>query len=258
MTRFRWDEIPYPGEKYGPKGEAEDSGSWPLKFFKRDDRGNFYDLENNKVSFEIKYPSDQDDFQGKQLAELKNINKNLTSEQKLIADYWQSSNPAILHFKNVMILLETYQLSTMNSARILSVMGDVFYDAMAICFYYKYKFQIPRAVQLDPNFKSYLKAGYDPSYPVGHGVLAGAVEEVLSYFFPMEKDKLKIIAEESSMSRVYGGIHYNLDVEQGLRLGRNIGRIIINTIKKDVNSLGCSIDIISTEYKNAKLQLLDY
>ena len=32
------------------------------------------------------------------------------------------------------------------------------------------------------------------------------------------------MAEEAAMSRVYGGIHYRFDGEQGLVLGRAVGR----------------------------------
>lgn len=257
MTKFRWDEIPYPGEKYGPIGEGEDAGSWPLKFFKKDNVGGFYDLKGNKVAFEIETPTDTMDFQGRQLNEIKKGLKSLTSNQKALALYWNSENVVVLHFKNVYILLKAYNVSAMDSARILSIMGDGFNDAMALAFYFKYKFQIPRSVQLDPKLNTYLKASYDPSYPVGHGVIAGMSEIVLSYFFPCESEKLKKIAVSSALSRVYGGIHYPIDVEQGLRLGRQIGKIIVNTVKNQSNSIGNSINTIFTEYKDAELELLD-
>lgn len=256
MTRFRWNEIPYPGEKFGPIGEGEDAGSWPLKFFRRD-KNEFYDLNGNKVSFKIKTPSDAMDFRITQLNEVKEALKNLTDKQRALASYWNSENVVILHFKNVYTLLKTYKVPSMDSARILSIMGDGFNDAMSICYYFKYKFQIPRPVQLDPSLKTYLNTSYDPSYPVGHGVIAGMAEVVLSYFFPAESEKLRKIAVYSSISRVYGGIHYPIDVEQGLSLGRNIGCVIVNTIKDQGTDQGNNINNIYKEYKDAKLQLVE-
>lgn len=250
MARFRWEDIPYPDEKYGPIGEGSDAGSWPLRFFKRDAEGNFYDLKDNKIAFDIKTPTDEMDFNGKQLEEVKNAVKNLTPKQKEIAKYWNSENVILLHYKNVFYLLQAYKVSAMNSARILSITGDAFNDAMAIAFYFKYKFQIPRPIQLDKCFKPYLNTSYDPSYPVGHGVIAGMVEVLLSYFFPCEKAKLEQIACASAMSRVYGGIHYPIDVEQGLRLGKQIGCIIVNTIKDESNSYGNTVNNIYTEGKS--------
>lgn len=253
LTKFRWDDIPYPGDAFGPKGEGEDGGSWPLKFFKRGEEGEFFDLMGNRVALEIETPRDTMDFKGKQVNSLKKALNNLTEEQKELARYWDSENVILLHFKNVVTLLRTYNAPAMDSARILSIMGDGFNDAMALAFYYKYKFQIPRSVQLDQELKTFLKASYDPSYPVGHGVVSGMAEVVLSYFFPGEGEKLKKIALYASLSRVYGGIHYPIDVEQGLRLGRHIGRVIVNTIKSEASTYGNSINNIFTEYKDAKI-----
>ncbi|MEG2338769.1 MAG: phosphatase PAP2 family protein [Clostridium sp.] len=253
MTKFRWDEIPYPGEAFGPKGEGEDGGSWPLKFFTRGENGDFFDSLGNKVAFEIETPRDTMDFRGKQVNSLRKAYNTLTEDQKALATYWDSENVILLHFKNVITLLRTYKASAMDTARILSIMGDGFNDAMAIAFYYKYKFQIPRGVQLDPELKTFLKTSYDPSYPVGHGVISGMAEIVLSFFFPGEAEKLKKIALYASLSRVYGGIHYPIDVEQGLRLGRHIGRVIIESIKNESSEYGNSINNIYTEYKDAKI-----
>ncbi|KEH97830.1 phosphatase PAP2 family protein [Clostridium botulinum] len=243
MTKFRWNEMPYPDEKYGPLGEGVDAGSWPLKFFKRHN-GEFYDLKGNKIAFDIKTPVDTMNFRVKQLNKVKRALKELTDQQKESALYWNSENVVILHFNNVYALLKNYKVPAMDSARILSIMGDGVNDAMSLAYYFKYKFQIPRPVQIDPNLNTYLKASYDPSYPVGHGVIGGMSEIVLSYFFPDESEELKNIAIASSMSRVYGGIHYPIDVEQGLRLGRQIGNIIVNTIIDESNSYGNSINNI--------------
>jgi membrane-associated phospholipid phosphatase len=38
--------------------------------------------------------------------------------------------------------------------------------------------------------------------------------------FPSERAMLDALAQEASMSRVYGGIHYRFDGDAGLALGR--------------------------------------
>ncbi|AEB76036.1 phosphatase PAP2 family protein [Clostridium botulinum] len=243
MSKFKWDEIPYPGENFAPIGESQDAGSWPLKFFTRDN-DEFYDLKGNKIAFEIQTPNDTMSFKVNQLNQLKTILSNLTNKQKEIALYWSSDNLILLYLNNVSVLLKSYRVSTMDSARILSIMGNAFNDSMALTYYFKYKFQIPRPVQVDPTLNTYLKSSYDPSYPVGHAVIAGMTSTVLSYFFPDEIEQLNNTAKEASMSKVYAGIHYPIDAEQGLRLGKQIGSIIVNSIKNESNSLGNSINNI--------------
>lgn len=249
MSKFRWNEIPYPGENFGPIGEGVDAGSWPLKFFKRNYKGEFYDLQGNKVAFEIQTPNDTMSFRMNQLNQIKTILCNLTDKQRNLALYWNSDNLMLLYTNIITNLLKIYRVPTMDSARILSIMGNAFNDSMALTYYFKYKFQIPRPVQIEPLLKTYLGSSYDPSYPMGHAVIGGMVSIVLSYFFPDEKEQLNKTATESAMSRVYAGIHYPIDAEQGLRFGKQIGSIIVNSIKNESNSLGNSINNIYKKYK---------
>jgi hypothetical protein len=39
-------------------------------------------------------------------------------------------------------------------------------------------------------------------------------------------------AQEASDSRLYGGIHFRFDNEEGLSLGRKVGELAISAIKK--------------------------
>lgn len=43
---------------------------------------------------------------------------------------------------------------------------------------------------------------------------------MLAAAFPSEARRLAAVAEESSLSRLYAGIHYRFDMEAGLALGR--------------------------------------
>ena len=56
---------------------------------------------------------------------------------------------------------------------------------------------------------------------------SGAAADVLAHFFPGERDGLDRLAAEASMSRVYGGIHFRFDCDEGLKLGRAVARLAI-------------------------------
>ena len=50
---------------------------------------------------------------------------------------------------------------------------------------------------------------------------------VLMELFPSERDRLQAIMEEAGMSRVYGGIHYRFDVEDGQEIGRRAAALAL-------------------------------
>jgi hypothetical protein len=50
---------------------------------------------------------------------------------------------------------------------------------------------------------------------------------VLSYLFPDQADTFRAMAEEAAISRLYGGIHFPSDNNNGLQVGREVGRRVI-------------------------------
>jgi hypothetical protein len=92
-----------------------------------------------------------------------------------------------------------------------------------------------------------------PSYPSGHAVISGCSQVILSYFFPPEAGRLKELADECAISRIWGGVHYPVDGEQGLRLGRQIGKIIVSVLKSQHDEDLAMIDPQITENLNANL-----
>ena len=66
-----------------------------------------------------------------------------------------------------------------------------------------------------------------PSYPSGHSCLSASGADVLSTFFPEQRDHLNAMVTEAGLSRMYGGIHYQFDIDAGQELGRNVARFTI-------------------------------
>ncbi|TMH43599.1 MAG: hypothetical protein E6H59_07735 [Betaproteobacteria bacterium] len=46
-------------------------------------------------------------------------------------------------------------------------------------------------------------------------------------FFPERQSELHAYAEEAALSRLWGGIHYRSDNDEGLRLGRNVAERVM-------------------------------
>lgn len=155
-------------------------------------------------------------------------------------------------------LLNTYSVPVILATRIYKLFSEALNDAMIICWHFKYLYQIPRPFQYASCFTPYLKTPYHPSYPAGHSVSAGCMEAILSYFFPCEAQKLNLLAEESSISRVYAGVHYPIDGTEGLKLGRDIAYKALEQIKNSKDIYGAVIDSKYTDYKNAPIYPVKY
>jgi hypothetical protein len=50
-----------------------------------------------------------------------------------------------------------------------------------------------------------------------------------------EIKSFRAAAEEAAMSRLYGGIHYRFDNDEGLKAGRKLGELIVQRIKLRAN-----------------------
>jgi membrane-associated phospholipid phosphatase len=102
------------------------------------------------------------------------------------------------------------------------LMGAASFDALIGCFEAKYHYWFIRPPQADPGIVTAFPTPPHPSYPSAHSCSSGAIAAVLADAFPSEARRLAAVAEESSLSRLYAGIHYRFDMEAGLALGRAV------------------------------------
>ena len=160
------------------------------------------------------------------LAEVKRIGQGRTAEQTRLAQKWNSADPWAEWNETAAAALLRHHASDADAARVFAVLNAAASDAVVACFDAKYYYWTIRPSQADstivladsvqlPNF---------PSYPSGHACSAGAFDATLGHFFPQERAEFTRIAEEQAMSRLYGGIHYRFDDDEGLALGRRVAR----------------------------------
>jgi len=160
------------------------------------------------------------------LAEVKRIGQQRTAEQTRIAQLWNSSDPWERWNDIASTALLRHHGSDADAARVYAVLNAGASDAIIACFDAKYHYWSIRPSQADstivladsvdlPNF---------PSYPSGHACSAGAFDGALGAYFPQDRAEFTRIAEEQAMSRLWGGIHYRFDDDEGLALGRIVAR----------------------------------
>jgi hypothetical protein len=92
----------------------------------------------------------------------------------------------------------------------------------------------------DPAWAPFINVPCHPSYPSAHAAIAGGTREVASRLFgngghsitlshaavpgiTLHYTRFSDIARDIDDARIYGGVHYRFDQEQGGRMGRKVG-----------------------------------
>jgi membrane-associated phospholipid phosphatase len=162
----------------------------------------------------------------------------LTDEQKAIAIRWSDGLGTVTPAGHWIWIAEEYVARAFTSdpprsTRALALVSVSMADAFIACWKVKYTYWTARPYQVIPGFKSYIKTPPFPSYPSGHSTQSGAASEVLAYLFPQHAPKFRSMAEEAAISRLYGGIHFPSDNNNGLLVGREIGRRVVEYASHD-------------------------
>jgi PAP2 superfamily len=189
------------------------------------------------------------------------INLNLTDEQRTIANYWADNagatgTPPGHWIAIVGQIARTNDLSLMAVAEAYARVGLAVADAFIGCWQTKYTYNLLRPVTyiqdlIDPTWVPLLVTPSFPSYPSGHSVQSGAAAMVLTDMFgvvaftdtlftdhalvppqpPRTFTSFEEAAEEAAISRLYGGIHYLFDNNNGLAQGRCLGQALLDRLK---------------------------
>lgn len=180
---------------------------------------------------------------------------NLTDEQRAIALFWaddpgQTATPPGHSLALLTQLLEEREADLAVAAEAYARAGMAVSDAFVSCWWSKYRYNLIRPI-------SYIQAHIDPGwgigeralpvttppfpeYTSGHSVQTGAFAQVLFDLFgdipftdhthdgrglaPRSFSDCFAMAEETAISRLYGGIHFRSAIKHGIDQGKEIGR----------------------------------
>lgn len=205
------------------------------------------------VARTIEYSTDPSSEFYKQALEVKTTRDKLTDEQKATADFWVDT-PGLtgapaghwMSISNQMVKLLKLKLD--RAAEMYALVGMALGDAFISCWELKYKDPVLRPVtyikqNIKRDWESYLQSPPFPSYPSGHSVASAAAAEVLTGLFgdnvaftdsthkPARSFKsFTAAADEAAISRLYGGIHYRMDIDSGLTQGKCVGQKVLTNI----------------------------
>ena len=215
------------------------------------------------------YSTDSNSAFFKGVKEVYNINKNLTAEQQLIARYWDDNPFVIEHSGHMMfgnkkitpgghwmgiaaIASKQTNADLVKIAQTYALTAVALYDAFISCWDEKYRSNYVRPVtvineKIDPAWTPFLQTPPFPEYTSGHSTITRSAAMVLTKLYGdrfafQDTSDLRYIglqrhfdsfvqaADEASISRVYGGIHYMLSVNEGANAGKKVGELVVKKI----------------------------
>lgn len=178
---------------------------------------------------------------------------DLTEEQRTIAFYWadlagESPTPAGHSLSMAAQALEQIDAPLALAGETFARVGIGESDAFISAWATKYHYNLLRPItyineRIDPDWQAVLDTPPFPAYTSGHSNDVGAASTILTALFgdgfaitdhtnedrgfaPRSFGSFAEAADESAISRLYGGIHYRFDIEQGLEQGRCVGRVV--------------------------------
>jgi len=137
-------------------------------------------------------------------------------------------------------------LTRLQAARMLALTALASGDACIACFDAKYHYSFWRPITAirngsfapDPGWSPLIATPNHPSYPSAHACFTGAITASLEGFFGEDHvsfsvdsgssggthsfNRFRVLTEEVGNARVWGGIHFRTDDEDGAAIGRNV------------------------------------
>jgi len=160
-----------------------------------------------------------------QVADVRRVSDGRTSQQMRIAQYWENlSGPFAAGLWNDVArnAISSHGLGEAESARVLALVHMVAVDATIACHDSKYVYWLPRPTQVDPEIRLAIGVPNHPAYPSNHACISGAIGRVLDAQFPDQRGRYFAMGRQAGESRIYAGIHYRIDVDEGLVMAKKV------------------------------------
>lgn len=202
--------------------------------------------------------------------EVKHLGDSLSEEQKHIADFWDD-NPFKMnvsghvmfatkkfspagHWMNIVgIVADKAGIDFNTTVYAYAKSSIALFEGFISCWEEKFRSNVirPETVinkYIDAEWRPYIQTPPFPSYTSGHSVISGSVAEVMTNIFgdnfsytdtseiefgiPHRSfTSFRQAALEASWSRLYGGIHYRFDLDNGNLQGIEVGKLVVDRLR---------------------------
>ena len=214
--------------------------------------------DNDAPGSPIPYSTDPTSDFYKEVNDLYQASKVLTTDQKNMALFWRDvpgvSTPG--HWMSITQQAIRQSKSRLDKAALAyALTGICLNDAVITVFHYKYVYNQVRPVTYirgiigDATWVSFIPTPNHPEYPAAHGVLSASAAEGLTAVFgnigPLTDhtwdylgfpartfNTFREFALDAGNSRFYGGIHYQPSINTGLKVGTTVGDNVVNSLSR--------------------------
>jgi hypothetical protein len=182
-------------------------------------------------------PSTESDTMKQQVAQALSTVKNATREQLSQVQFWADgagtwTPPGHWNYIASQDFI-TQNFSEVRWARNMALLNLAEMDAAIECWYVKYYYFNPRPTQMDPMIRTLTGVPNFPSYISGHSMFSSAAATVLGYILPARAQAYQAMAQQAANSRIYAGIHYEIDCTVGMTVGQNVGNYAVQRAMSD-------------------------
>jgi hypothetical protein len=182
-------------------------------------------------------PSTSSQQMREELAEVKRVSENLSSEELAIAQKWNDGAGTPTppgHWNEIASdQVRGAGFSEVRVARVFALVNMAMHDAAVACWETKFYYFNPRPSQLDSSIKTRIGLPNFPSYTSGHSTFSAAAAAVLSHVFPASTSSFEAMRDEAGISRLYAAIHYRSDIDIGKDCGQRVGAYTVAFARQD-------------------------
>lgn len=205
-----------------------------------------------------------------QVKEVYDAGRALTDEQRAIAAFWDC-NPYVMNVRGhamyatkkvspgghwmgiTAIASRKAGASLLQTAEAYVRTAIALHDGFISAWDEKFRSNVVRPetminAHIDETWQPLLQTPPFPEYPSGHSVISTAAATVLTdhfgddfafadstemaYGLPVRSfPSFKAAAAEAAISRLYGGIHYRMAIEEGITQGRGVGDLVVRKVR---------------------------
>jgi membrane-associated phospholipid phosphatase len=161
----------------------------------------------------------------KDMLEMRNFKQTFRSNS--IAYYWANTSTNWVELAGQKMFEYGIYEDTPLAAHIYAVLATASHESAIAIMDAKYAYWGIRPNQYDTTYKPLISTPPFPGYPSGHAAGGATASVIMTHFFPADANLFQKMAEECAESRFYAGIHFRTDNEAGLKLGREVGKYIV-------------------------------
>lgn len=160
-----------------------------------------------------------------QVAQVKQAVSSVDEEKIAALHFWAEKGEWIEFADNYM---QKKNIELGLRLEIRSLLLNTLMDAQAAVFDSKYTYWTKRPFMLDPSIHSIIPTPSHPSYPAAHSSSSKAAFVILIAFFPENRIEWERLCNQCSESRIWAGVHFPIDLEEGFKLGEKVGQKAIS------------------------------